>query len=140
MIFEYISGIISTIHDVDFGETTNRALPTWVNFPHDFEGLAYCKVLIGRDDAKDDGTGFGYIPQSHIFGDFVDVVWLFTDRDGGNTWQIDDGEVWARLREDIEDDGLVNDLLAFATDLVSDEVYACSDFIEVGELLLGALL
>jgi hypothetical protein len=95
LILEDISGVISTIHDVDFGEATNGALSARVDFPHNLEGLTDGKILVGRDDAEDDGAGFGDIPQSHVFGDFVDVVWLFADGDGGNAGQIDDGEVGA---------------------------------------------
>lgn len=140
MILQNISSVISTIHNVDFGQATNRTLSTWVDLSHDLQCLADCQILVGRNDTKDDGTWLRDIPQRHIFGDFVDVIGLFSDGNGGDAGQVDDGQVGTRLGEDIQDDGLVDNLLALAADLVSDEVDACSHLVEVGKLLLRALL
>lgn len=96
--------------------------------------------MVGGDHAEDDGPGLGDIPERHVFGDVVDVWWLLSDGDGGDSGEVDDGEVGAGLGEDIEDDGLVDDLLALAADLISHEVDAGAHLVEVGELLLHALL
>lgn len=96
--------------------------------------------MISRYDAQDDGPLFTDIPKSHVFSNFVYVVWLLTHRDRGNTRQIYDSKIGAGFSEDVENDRSVDDLLLLAADSVSDCLDGGSDFVEVGKSFFEALL
>jgi hypothetical protein len=96
--------------------------------------------LVGGNDAEDDGPFLGDIAQRHILGDVVDVDGLSSHGDGGDTRQIDDGEVGTGLCEDVQHDGSIYDLLSLAADLVSHKFYGGSDLVEVGESFLYSFL
>ena len=79
------------------------------------------------------------IPGSHVLGDLLDVLVLSVDWDSRNTRQIDHGKIWARMRENIEHDRLINNILLLATNFISEEVNGFLDLLEVGELLIRDL-
>ena len=54
LIFKNLGCIVSSVHDVDFGEAADGALASWIDFAHEFEGLAGGQILVGGDDAEDD--------------------------------------------------------------------------------------
>lgn len=139
-VFQDVSSVIAAIHYVDLGQAADRSLAWRIDFSHYLQCLADSEVLISGYDAEDDGARFRDIPKCHIFGDIVDVRGLSADGDGGDSGQVDDGEVGARFGEDIEDDGLVDNLLILAADLVGHLVDARPHLVEVGESLLHALL
>ena len=54
LIFKNISRIISTIHNIDFGEATDWSLTRWIYFSHDLQSFTCSEILIGRDHTKND--------------------------------------------------------------------------------------
>lgn len=39
LILEHTSGIIASVHDINFGQTADRSFAWGINFSHDFQGL-----------------------------------------------------------------------------------------------------
>ena len=58
LVFQDVSSIVSAIHDVYLGQTTDRSLTRGINLPHNLECLTHCQVLIGRYDTEDDRSRF----------------------------------------------------------------------------------
>ena len=74
-----------------------------------FQAVGDGHVLVGRDDAEDDGLGIFAVPGRHIGGDLLDVF-LALDVDPGDARQVDHGQVGAIVGVDSEFDGVVHDI------------------------------
>ena len=74
--------------------------------------------MVGRDNTEDYRLGVLAISGSHLSGYFLDILLPF-DVDPGDARQIDHGQVWAIVGVNSELDGIVNDISAFACNLVS---------------------
>ena len=74
--------------------------------------------------------------MSHRPSDLLNVVWLVrtSHRNSRDTWQIDQSQIGASMRVNIEDDRLVNDALLRAGHLVCENIDALSNLLEFKEL------
>lgn len=80
--------------------------------------------------------------MSHCSRDLFDVVRLVRarHRNSSDSWQVHQSEVWAGVRVHGQDNWLVDDVLAFAANLVCQEVYRLFHLAEVSELLVRYLI
>lgn len=140
LVFEHLTSIVTSIHDIDFGETSDRPLPWRIDFSHDLECFTCGEILICWDDTQYYRPFFRNVSQSHVFGDVVYIARLLSNGDGSDSWQVDDSESGTWLRVNIQQYWFIYNLLAFPTDLISHCVDRLSYFIEVCESLLYALL
>lgn len=139
LIFEHLTSIVTSIHDIYLSQASDRSLSWRVNFSHDLEGFTCSEILICWDDTQYYRPLFRNVSEGHVFGDVVDIAWLLSNWDGSDSRQVDNGEGGAWLRVHIQHDGFVDDLLALPADLVSDSLDVQSYLVEVGKSLFDAL-
>ena len=76
-------------------------------------------ILIGRHDTENDTAGIFHVAPDHVLGHLVDVLVLALECNAGQTRQIDDGQVGTAIRDHLQDNGLVDDVLILAANLIS---------------------
>ena len=99
---EHGGGVCAFVHDVDFGDDSERALAFGVELHGELERLRGGHVGVARDDCEDDGLGVLAVGGDHVLGDLLDVLRLVSVGDARDAGQVDDREVRAVRRVDGE--------------------------------------
>ena len=140
LVHEHAAGVGAFVHDVDFGDDADGPPAAGVELAGHQEGVAGGHVLVGGDDAQDDGPLLPRVVHAHVLGDLLDVLTLVVDRNLGDARQVHDGQVGTGAAEDGQNDGLVHDLLLAARHFVGQLLDLLLHDLEVLDFLVGQLL
>ena len=97
-------------------------------------------ISIGTHDTKNDCARVANVAFGHRARDLLNVLRLAWDWDQSDTWQIDQGQIWASVRVYVEHNWVINDVGVCACYFVGQLNDSVSDLLEVGELLALQLL
>ena len=133
LVHDRALGISAAIHNINLGDYTNCTDTLWVNTSRHTQTLLDGHICIGRNNTEDDRSRVTNIALSHATSDLFNIIRLALDRDQRDTGQIDKREVWASVRVDVENNGVVNDVGASATNFVCKFDNHITDLLEVGK-------
>jgi len=142
LTFDHSLGACSLIHDINLGDDTNCSNTLWITITSHLETIRCGQILIGWQHAENDCSTITNVPVSHGTCDLLDVIWLVRALhwNTSDTWEIDQGQIWAGVGEDVENDGFINNVFTLTTNLVCQVVNSLLYFIEVSELLVWHLI
>jgi hypothetical protein len=87
-----IHHVRALIHQIHFGQDTNRPCSLGVGLSGHLQPVGIGKIGVGRSDSEDDGVGFGNVSHQHVSNLLFDISRLISDGYFGQTGQIDQGE------------------------------------------------
>ena len=140
LVHNHAPSISSSVHDIDLGDDTNSSDSLWIKSLGHEKSLRGGHICIGWHDTQDDCSWVGHVSGCHSSGDVSDVLRLAWDWDQGDTWQIDQGQIWASVRVDIQHDWLVNDVVLISSDLISQSDDGLLNLGEISKFLSWHLL
>jgi hypothetical protein len=139
LVHDHSLGIGSSVHDIDLGDDSHSSDSLGVQSLSHQQTLTGGHIGVGWHDTENNGSGVGTISLGHLSGDLGNVGWLTLDGDQSDTWEIDESEVWARVRVNIEDNWLIYNVGLILGDLISELNNHVLHFGEVSEFLTLAL-
>lgn len=71
----------------------------------------------------------------HSTSDLLNVLVLASDCNFGNTWQVNQRQIWASWGINVEYNWFVNDVLVFSTNFISKFFNRDSDFLKIEKFL-----
>ena len=135
LVHDHSLCIRSSVHNVNLCDHTNCPDSLWIQVPGHLQTIGSCHICIGRDHAKNNCAWVANISVRHCTSDLFNVLVLAGDSNLGDTWQVNQCQVWAGWRKNVEYDGLVNDILWFSTNFISKLFNRNSDFLEIKKFL-----
>jgi len=72
-------------HEIDLGQHTNSPRSFWVDFSGHLEAVRVGQVGVGSSDSEDDTARFRNVLVEHVSNLLLDIAWLVTDGDFGQT-------------------------------------------------------
>lgn len=132
--------VCASVHDINLRNDTDSSDALGVDPSGHSETFLGGHIGVGSDDTKDDSSGVGHVPLSHAPRDLLDIGGLTLDGDESNAWQIDQGQIWARVRVDVEHDRVVNDVSRGSSNLICQLDNLVSHLAKVGKLLAFGFL
>lgn len=106
---ENIDNIGSLIHQVDFCKDTNGSRSLRIDFSSHFETIRVGQIRVRSSDGKDNSVRLGDEAHEHISDLLFDIAGLISDRDLGQTGQIDQRKGKNVGREDSQVDRVWRD-------------------------------
>jgi len=142
LVHNHAFGVGATIHDIDLGDYTDSADTFRINLQGHLEPIIHRHILVGRHHTEDDSPRIRHISEQHFADNLLDVLGLIRALQGnaGDSGQIDQGEIRAGVREDLQDKRLVQDTLVCSTGLIRQILDLLPDHVEIGELFSLQLL
>lgn len=89
---EDIDNVRSLIHQVDFGQDSDRSISLGVDFAREFESVRVGQIGVGGGDGKNDRVGLLNELEEHVSNLDFNVAGLISDGDLGETGKIDESE------------------------------------------------
>jgi hypothetical protein len=128
LVHDHALGVCTSIHDVDLGDYTDCSDTLRVELSSHLEAIRSCHIGVGWHDTKDNGSWVTNVSMSHGASNLFDVVGLISDSNTCDTWQIDKCQVWAGVGVNLQNNGLVNNVLVGSAKLVCEAINVVSDF------------
>lgn len=60
-------GISASVHDIDFGDAADGPLSKFIDLPGHVQNLVVSDVLVGWNNAQDDGIGIFHVPSLWVW-------------------------------------------------------------------------
>lgn len=106
---ENIDNVGSLIHQVDFCKDTDSPRSLRINFSSHLETIRVGQIRVCSSDGKDNGVRLGDEAHEHISDLLFDITGLISDRDLGETGEINQRKGKNVGREDSQVDGVWRD-------------------------------
>ena len=140
LVHDHTLGVGSSVHDVNLSDHTDRSDTLGVNSARHTKTFLSSHISVGSHDGKHDSSRVLHVPLGHRPRDLLDVRWLTFNGDQRDAWQIDQCQVWAGMRVDIEYDRVINDVRGCAANFISQLDNLVLHLLEIGEALALELL
>ena len=140
LIHDHAPGVSASVHDIDLGDHTDGPDALGVNIARHAKTFLRGHISVGWHDTKNDRSRVTHISFGHLASNLLDVLRLAWDWHKSDTWQIDESQVGASVRVDVQDDGVVDDVRGRAAHFICEADNRVSHLLEVGELLASELL
>lgn len=111
-------------------DDTNCPLTVLVPFSGKLQSLTCRQISISWDDTQNDGSIVLTIVSCHLRRDFVNIL-LSGNVNTGDTWQIDNGQVWTVLTVDGQLDWVIHNVFVRASHFVCLLDNSLADFVKV---------
>ena len=140
--FNHSLGVGTLVHDIDFSDDTDSSNTFWVQLSCHLKSIGGSHISIGWENAKNNSSWVTNVSLGHSSCDLLNIVWLVRSShwNSGNTRQINQCEIWACVRIDLQHDWFIYNIFTLSTNLISQEINSLLDLLEVLELLVGNLL
>lgn len=132
----------SFVHNINLGNNTDGPNTLWVKLTSHLQSIRSRHVLVSWEHTKNNGPALTAISSSHCFRNSLDIFWLIWVSHGNscNTWKIDHGQIWTRVRIDMKYNWIVDDIFTRTTNFVCKEVYCLFYFGKIREFLVWNLV
>lgn len=132
----------SLVHDIDFRDNTDCPDTFGVDLSRHLKTIGGGHICIGWQGTQNNSSGVTDISHGHCSCNLFNIVWLVRSRhwNSRNTWQINQGQIWACMRVDRQNDWLIDNIFTLTADLVGEEINRLLDLSKIRELLVGHLI
>ena len=127
--------ISSSIHNIDFCDNTDSSNSLRIKIACHLQTVRGCHISICWHNTKNNCARVTTISMTHSSCYLLNICILSSNRNFGDTWQIDQSQIRTGWRKNVENNRLVNDIFCFTTDFISQLFNRNSDFLKVCELL-----
>lgn len=140
LAFEHTFCVGTFVHNINFCDNTNCSYTFWIKLTSHLKTIRCSHICVCRQYTKNEGSWISAIPCSHIFCNFFDVFILTVNWDSCNTRQIHHRKIWTSVRENVENNWFINNVLLLSADFICQEIDCFLHFLEVSEFFIGYFL
>jgi hypothetical protein len=90
LVKDHTLGTGTSVHDINFGNDTDSSNTFRVDLYGHLKTIRDSHIGVGGDHTKNNSSWITHVAMTHVFGDFLDVLILSSDRNTGDTGEIDE--------------------------------------------------
>lgn len=111
LVHNHALSVDTTVHNVDLGDHADRANTLRVEASGQLKTVRGRHICVGGHHTQDDCAIVPHVSLAHASRDLFDIFGLTFNWDTGDAGKINQGQVGARMRVDLEHQGLVDDVV-----------------------------